>query len=48
MYYIPYIFLKLNILYEGKERPAMTKLMPAKLRAVLACAESTPRNVSQL
>ena len=35
-----YVFKKLNILYESKERPAQTKLMMAKLRALLACAES--------
>ena len=29
-------FYFFNILYEGKERPAQTKLMAAKLRAVLA------------
>ena len=28
-------FKKFNILFEGKERPAKTKLFPAKLRAVL-------------
>ena len=28
------LYLKKNILYEGKERTAKTKLMPAKLRAV--------------
>ena len=26
--------------YQGKERPAKTKLVPAKLRTVLACAKS--------
>ena len=31
---------KKNILYQGKERPAKTKWMPAKLRAVLACVGS--------
>ena len=31
---------KINILYEGKKIPAQTKLMTAKLRAVLDCAES--------
>ena len=35
-----YVFKKLDILYESKERPAQTKLMTAKLRALLACAES--------
>ena len=39
-------FLIFNILYEGKERPALTKFMPAKLCAVLACAELTMRSVS--
>ena len=49
------IFYNCNILFQGKER---TTLMPAKLRAVLICAESdsarcesaqspTLRNVSQ-
>ena len=33
-------FLKFNILYQGKESPAKTKLMTAKLRAVFACADS--------
>ena len=42
-----YVFKKLNILYESKERPAQTKLMTAKLRAMFACAGSpTPRSVS--
>ena len=41
-----YFFTKFNILYHGEERPAETKLMPAKLRAVVACAESTPCSVS--
>ena len=37
----PYIFKNLHILYQGNERPAQTKLMPAKLRAVLlACSFS--------
>ena len=39
-----YFLFKFNILYQGKERPAKTKLMPAKLifqfRAVLTSAES--------
>ena len=30
------VVLKFNILYQGKEKPVKTKLMPAKLRAVLA------------
>ena len=35
------IYLKKNnYRFQGKERPPKTKLMPAKLRAVLACAES--------
>ena len=34
------------ILYEGMERPAQTKLMTAKLRAVLACAESLISQIS--
>ena len=33
-------FYKFNILFQGKEGPANTTLMPAKLRAVLVCAES--------
>ena len=34
---IVYIYLKKsNILFQGKERSAETKLMPEKLRAVLA------------
>ena len=33
-------FFLFSIKYQGKARPAQTKLMPAKLRAVLACAES--------
>ena len=36
---------KINILFQGKERSAKTKLMPAKLCAVLVCAESI---ISQL
>ena len=35
----PRFFILFNVLYQGKERPAKTKLMPAKHRAVLACAE---------
>ena len=31
-----YIFLKFNILFQSKERHTQTKLLPAKLRAVLA------------
>ena len=31
---------KIRILFQGKEMPAKTKLMPGKLRAVLVCAES--------
>ena len=31
---------KNNIIYQDKKRPEKTKLMPAKLRAVLVCAES--------
>ena len=34
-----YIF-KFNILSQGKERPAKTKLMPAKLSTVLGCGKS--------
>ena len=46
---IVYMYLKKNrILFQGKERPAKKKMVQAKLRAVLACAESTPRSVSQL
>ena len=37
------VVLKFNILYQGKEKPVKTKLMPAKLRADLACAESIIR-----
>ena len=38
---------KINILYEGKERPAETKLMTAKLSTVLAYTQSlTLRSVS--
>ena len=33
---VPTYWKKINILYEGKERSAKTKLMPAKLSAVLA------------
>ena len=36
-----FIFIfKFNILSQGKERPAKTKLMPAKLSTVLGCGES--------
>ena len=35
-----YFFLKINILYEGKERPSKKKHVFAKLRTVLACVES--------
>ena len=42
--YSLYIFF--YILYEGMERPAQTKLMTAKLRAVLACAESLISQIS--
>ena len=38
--YMYSILFFLNILIEGKERPAKTKLFPAKLRAVWNCAES--------
>ena len=39
---IVHIYFYFLFLYslQGKERPAQTNLMPAKLRAVLACAES--------
>ena len=40
------VFKKCNLLYQGKLRPAKKKMVPAKLRAVLACAESNPRIVS--
>ena len=43
------IYLKKKFsLYQGKERPAKEKLVPAKLCAVLAYAESTQRSISQL
>ena len=35
-----YFFYKFNIFFQGKERPAMTKLMPTKLCAVFVFAES--------
>ena len=38
--HIYFFIYKFTILFQGKERPAKTKLMPAKLRAVLVCAES--------
>ena len=37
-----YIFLKINFHHQDNDRLAKTKLMPAKLRAVLACAISDP------
>ena len=44
---ISHIFLnKFNFRYQGKERSAKTKLMPGKLRAVLACAESLISRIS--
>ena len=41
-----YVFKKNYILNEGKEMSAQTKLMTAKLRAVLACAESLISQIS--
>ena len=41
-----YLKKKFNILFQGKERPAKTKLMPVKLRAVLVGAESLISRIS--
>ena len=37
---IVYKHKKINILFQDKERPVKTKLMLAKLQAVLVCVES--------
>ena len=37
---VPIFKIKKYILHQGKERPAISKLMPAKLHAVLAFRES--------
>ena len=43
-----HILKKINILFQCKERPAKTKLIPAKLRAVLAGAKSDSAKCSSM
>ena len=41
-----YLKKKFNILFQGKERPAKTKLMPVKLRAVLVTFGFTENGIA--
>ena len=43
---IIHMYLKISILIQGMERPAKTKLFPAKLCAVLACADTLISQIS--